>query len=335
MVGQEAEEVLVVVRAAKLQVGEGLVQGGHVHRGQSGQLRVQGVGAREGEEELVVLAGDGEQTLDPVGEAVAPAQQAEDHHLGSGRHRVQVALDIRLGLQEGGVGGAHRREVGRQTRDDLAQRQQVGVGVGEEEEAAAAGGKGWRGAGRLVPAKAGEDVVGQRGWRRQVAAGRQHLLDVVVDGEDEARIVHRMEADGAAVEHEHGHVRQRAGTEAAALGEMHAVAQLPPLPLRVVEVGGDGRMAALGVAAAAAGGADEEHPALAGNVDHLAVGAGDQVAGAGRALGAGARSWTGGQLAVWAAGLIAHGASRQHRMVERRSRPGGPGPAARRGRRRW
>jgi len=45
VVAQEAQQVLVVVGAAKLQVGEGLVRDGHADGGQGRQLRVEGVRA--------------------------------------------------------------------------------------------------------------------------------------------------------------------------------------------------------------------------------------------------------------------------------------------------
>src|SRR5581483_6285372 len=130
----------------------------------------------------------------------------------------------------------------------------------------------------VLPGEAGEVVVGQV-WRRgEVGIGLQHPIDVVKEGQDLLLGVQRVEEDGAAVEQQQRHVGERAGPQAAALGEMDAVAQLPPLPLLVIEVHRDRGVAAIRVAAAAASGADEQVALLADHVDGLAIGAEDEVA---------------------------------------------------------
>ena len=81
-----------------------------------------------------------------------------------------------------------------------------------------------------------------------------------------------------AVEEQERHVGERAGTEAAADGEVHDIAQPPALPLEVKGLRGDGREAVLGAPAAAAARAHEEMAAGARHVDGPPVGADHDIA---------------------------------------------------------
>ena len=80
-------------------------------------------------------------------------------------------------------------------------------------------------------------------------------------------------------EEQQHHVRQRARSETAAEREMHFVADAPAGPFVVVEIERHGRVTALGMPAAATAGADEQLTRPAEDVDRLAVGAPDDVAG--------------------------------------------------------
>ena len=76
---------------------------------------------------------------------------------------------------------------------------------------------------------------------------------------------------------EKGDVGQRAGTQAAALREVDAVAQAPALPLVVIQVGRHRGVPVLRPPAAAPGTADEELARPTGHVDGAAIRAQDQV----------------------------------------------------------
>ena len=87
-----------------------------------------------------------------------------------------------------------------------------------------------------------------------------------------------MKPQRLAVEEQEHDVGERTRAEAATDGQMHDVAQAPPLPLAVVELGRDRREPVTGAPAAAAGGAHEELAAEPRDVDHPAVGPGHQIA---------------------------------------------------------
>ena len=80
------------------------------------------------------------------------------------------------------------------------------------------------------------------------------------------------------LEEQHDHVGERAGPEAAADGQVDAIAQAPPLPLRVIELAGHGRVAVLHPAAATGVGADEELAERSRHVDAAPIRALDDVA---------------------------------------------------------
>ena len=132
--------------------------------------------------------------------------------------------------------------------------------------------------GTRLPGRSGEVVGRQFGWRRQRAAGVQHALDVLVEGEDDPIGVDGVKPLGLPVEQEQHHVGERAGPEAPPDGEVHDIAQAPALPLPVEEVGGHGGEAVLGAAAAAPARAHEEVPARTRDVDEAPVGTDDEVA---------------------------------------------------------
>ena len=77
VVAQEAQHVLVVLEAAQLQVGQGLVGHRHAHVGEGGQLRVQGVGAGQADQPLIVRLEVLSDAFHPVAEAAASTEQAQ------------------------------------------------------------------------------------------------------------------------------------------------------------------------------------------------------------------------------------------------------------------
>ena len=86
-----------------------------------------------------------------------------------------------------------------------------------------------------------------------------------------------MEPRLATVEDQHRDVGEGAGAEAASDGQVHAIAEAPPLPLRVVEVARHGGIAVLDATAAAGLRADEKLAERARDMDAASIGALDDV----------------------------------------------------------
>src|SRR5581483_11088936 len=133
-------------------------------------------------------------------------------------------------------------------------------------------------AGPRLPVERAEVVRREPGRRRQVRLRRDHLLDVVVQREHLLLGVERVEPDRPPVEQHQDDVRERARPEAAALRQVDGVAQLPPLPLVVVELARHAGVATFDVAAASPMRADQDLPDLPRDVDELTVHACDEVA---------------------------------------------------------
>src|SRR5262249_59863242 len=135
-----------------------------------------------------------------------------------------------------------------------------------------------RAVGPGCPGGGGEGMGGGGGGRLYPWAGLDELFDPVVEGQDLLRSRHGVKPRLPPLEEQHDHVGEGAGAETAANGEVHAIAQAPPLPLLVVELARHRLVAVLHPPAAAGVRADEELAERACHVDAAAVGARDDVA---------------------------------------------------------
>src|SRR5215510_1999632 len=132
--------------------------------------------------------------------------------------------------------------------------------------------------GPRFPGGGGEAIGGEGGGRLYPLAGLDELLDPVVEGQDLLRSRHGMKPRLPSLEEQHDHVGEGAGAEAAADGEVHAIAQAPSLPFLVVELARHRLVAVLHAPTAAGVRADEELAERTRHVDAAAVGAMDDVA---------------------------------------------------------
>ena len=134
VIGQEAEQLLVVRHASELEVGEGFVRHRHPGSRQRRQLRVQRVGTGQADQPLVRLTHVLRDALQAVREAGAAAHQADDNHLGRRQDVVQERVDICVVLQVIEAGGAHARKVSWKSGGGLIEDEQIGVGVCQEQK---------------------------------------------------------------------------------------------------------------------------------------------------------------------------------------------------------
>jgi hypothetical protein len=280
VIAQATQAVRKVRCTAALEVGIHQVRQRHADRRARHEVGVERFDGGDAEQEAARRGGPGVQPFQAIGKR-AGAMEPANHHCGVREQFIEQQIDRRVFFNPPDVGQVQRREVGRQLRAGLLQRQQIGVGLREHDQGSRVGEQGsgiglWPSAPgpcplTPVPRKPVEEVRSELSRWRKMPFGGEERLDIIVEGDNQRAIVERMEPVGPTIEQEHGDIRQRARPQAAALVEVHRVTQLAPLPFLVVEVGWHREEAPVGVAAAAAGGADEQHPAAHAGIDHAPV----------------------------------------------------------------
>src|ERR1700733_9235449 len=138
VIREKPQQLGKIVAAASLEIGSGLVNQGRRNRGCSGQLRVGLAGAADEQKMLATAAGKLCQSAEAK-DGLQAAQNADDDHplalVRAGQRGSQMLFRGDLAKTQ----SPNRREVGRQSRQGTAKREQIGVGVRQQENAASRG----------------------------------------------------------------------------------------------------------------------------------------------------------------------------------------------------
>lgn len=128
VVAEAAQAAGQVGRPAALEVGVDQVSQGHADRRAGHEIGVERFDSGDAEQEAARRLGPGAQPLQAIAKRAGAMEPAE-HHRGMGEQLVEQQIDRHIIFHPSHVSQVRRREVGRQLRTGLMERQQVGVGL--------------------------------------------------------------------------------------------------------------------------------------------------------------------------------------------------------------